>query len=66
MLASSLAKPEVTAKQSVVLEKKPRSYEFGRKYKKHFGMSTCTNMKQYNREYAYYRYHKYGKCRWVK
>lgn len=51
-------------KQNSDLRRGPRS-KFGRKYQAHFGISRDTNVKQYKREYNYYRYH-HGKCRWEK
>lgn len=36
--------------------------EFGKKFKEHYGMTSCDNRKLYHKEYTYYRH--YGKCRW--
>ena len=39
--------------------------EFGKKYIAHYGYSSAENIKQYNREYMWYKRHK-NKCRWEK
>lgn len=36
--------------------------EFGKKFKEHYDITSCDNIKLYNKEYLYYRYH--GKCSW--
>ena len=39
--------------------------EFGKKYIAHYGYSATENIKQYKREYIWYKRHK-NKCRWEK
>lgn len=44
---------------------KSNNCEFGKKYIAHYGYSETENIKQYNREYMWYKRHK-NKCRWEK
>ena len=43
-------------------DKRPRSFEFASLYKKHHNITEITDIKDYRKEYIWYRRH--GKCRW--
>lgn len=57
-----LLTPSENNKNRILPHYKGKSMEFGIKFKEHYNQTKRTNLKLYNKEYHYWRYH--HKCSW--
>lgn len=53
----------ITIKRSSEAKKGKICSDFGKKFFEHYGFSRCDNVRLYEKEYHWYRYHNF-KCRW--
>lgn len=57
-----LLTPSENNKNRILPDYKGKSMDFGKKFKEKYGQTKRTNLKLYNKEYHYWRYH--NKCSW--